>query len=127
MATHRSIGMPDLGPPIQLGDHLRLKTVVATKRLEHDIVPLIDASPAEASEPERRPTHLLWYRSDDGFARLSKVAPFLYAAVEQLQQGPQPVAALMVDWAQDGERAVDYDRLVHTLSEARTLRILETV
>lgn len=127
MATHRSIGPLDVGPLVQLGDQLRLSTIVALLRLDYDVVPLINAVPGSTAAPVLRPTYLLWYRSDDGAAHMSQVDPFLFAAIEQLQRGPKPVAALMVDWAQGDDHPADFDRLMHVLTEARTMRIVETV
>jgi tRNA A37 methylthiotransferase MiaB len=127
MATHRSVDMPTVTEPLKLSDAVRLKTVVATMRVDYDLTPLLEASPEQAFESERKPAYLLWDLSDSRRIRLSQVDPFLFAAVEHLQEGPQPVARLIVDWAKEAEEALDYDRLMLTLTEARTLRIVETL
>jgi radical SAM superfamily enzyme YgiQ (UPF0313 family) len=127
MATHRSIETPDVGQPVGLNDQLRLNTIVATMRLDYDVIPLLDASADQAPVPERKPSCLMWDLVDGNRIRLSQVDPFLYATIGQLQQGPQPVASLMVDWAADSGEALDAHRLMHVLNEAKSMRIVETV
>src|SRR5262245_11927679 len=90
MATYRSLDMPHVDASVRLGDRLRLKTVIATKRIDYDLVPLLDATLKPASEPERTRTYLMWDLSDERQVRLSRIEPFLYMALEQLQEGPQP-------------------------------------
>jgi hypothetical protein len=126
MANHRSVAMPDVSRPLEPGDELKLQAVLATMRLDYDLVPLLDAGPDAPPVPVKRPSYLMWELRDDRRIRLSEVDPFLYAALERLQEGPQPVAALMVDWAARTEE-FDYHQLMHVLNEARTLRIVETV
>jgi hypothetical protein len=127
MATFRSIETPDVGQPIQLDDLVRLNTIVATMRLDYDVIPLLDASPDKAPTPERKPSCLMWDLVDGTRIRLSQVDPFLYAAIGRLQQGPQAVARLIVDWAEDSGEALDAHRLMHVLTEAKSMRILEAV
>jgi len=127
MATHRSLETPDVGEPVRLGDRVRLNTIVATMRLDYDVIPLLDASPDQAPAPERTPTWLMWDLVDGTRIRLSQVDPFLYTAVGQLQEGPQPVASLMADWAAGSGEALDTHRLMQVLTEAKSMRILETV
>jgi pyruvate-formate lyase-activating enzyme len=127
MATHRSLDTPAVGQSLRLGDLVRLNTIVATMRLDYDVIPLLDASPDQAPAPERTPSCLMWDLVDGSRIRLSQVDPFLYAAIGQLQQGPQPVARLMVDWAADSGEALDAHRLMHVLTEAKSMRILEAV
>jgi pyruvate-formate lyase-activating enzyme len=128
MATYRSIDMPQVDASVQLSDRLRLKTVIATKRVDYDLVPLLDATLKPVTEPEKKTTYLMWDLSDERQVRLSRIDPFLFMALEQLQEGPQPVASLMLEWANqaDGE-GLEYHRLMHVLAEARTMQILETV
>ncbi|MGH9348431.1 MAG: B12-binding domain-containing radical SAM protein [Vicinamibacterales bacterium] len=128
MATHRSVEVPQVSPSVQLGDQLRLNTVIATKQVDYDLVPLLDAPPDQAPDLERKRTYLMWDLSDDRQVRLSRVDPFLYMALEHLQDGPQPVASLLVEWADQAEgEGLEYNRLMHVLAEARTMRILDTV
>jgi hypothetical protein len=128
MATHRSIAVPHVRPSVQLGDELRLNTIVATMKTDYDVVPLLDASPDLAQEPERKRTYLMWDLSDDRQVRLSRLDPFLYMTLERLQTGPQRVASLIVEWAdRAGDEGLEYNRLMHVLGEAKTMRILETV
>ena len=126
MATHRSVDMPDVGQPITLDDRVRLNASLATMRLDHDLVPLLDATPDSIVEPERKPTYLMWDLSDDGRIRLSQLDPFLFMALEHLQQGPKPVAALMLEWADTGQ-ALDYDRFMRILTEAKSLHLVEAL
>jgi hypothetical protein len=127
MASHRAVAMPDVGQPLKLGDELRLNAIVATMRLDYDVLPLLDAIPSQAPPPQRTPTYLMWDLTGERRIRLSRVDPFLFDAVEELQRGPQPVAALMARWIEDRGEAFDYDRLLHVLTEARTMHVLETV
>jgi radical SAM superfamily enzyme YgiQ (UPF0313 family) len=126
MATHRSVVMPERQDRVQLHDHVQLNTVVATMAIDYDVVPLMEASCADGIELRRAPTYLMWSLTEERRVQLSKIDRFLYAAVERLRRGPQPVASLIVDWAQSGE-ALDYDHAMSVLTEARALRILETV
>ena len=126
MATHRSVDMPKLGEPVTLNDKLRLNTVLATMRLDYDLVPLIDTPLDKMTEPERKPTYLMWDLSDNGQIRLSQVDSLLFLALEQLQKGPKPVAEIMLEWANTGQ-AIDYDRLMQVLTEAKNLRLVETL
>jgi pyruvate-formate lyase-activating enzyme len=126
MATHRSLPGPEVGPPMALGDALRLKAVAASLKLDYDLAPLLDASCDEAPEPERRPTCVIWQIVEGGKIRLSQVDPFLYSVIDRLQEGPQPVAALMVEWAAH-DHALDYERLMGVLNEAKAMHIVETV
>ena len=127
MASHRAVAMPNLGLPLRLHDELRLNTVVATMRLTCDVLPLLDADPEAVPPLDRTPTYVMWDLAEDRNVRLSRVDPFLCAALEQLQRGPQPVAALMANWVEAGGDALDYDRVIHVLTEARTMRFVETV
>jgi len=126
MATHRSLDVPKLGGQIELGDRLRLNAPVATIRLKHDLSTLLDVSPEQARPPEVKPTFFMWHRSRDNQIQLSQIDGFLHTALQSLQNGPQPVAALMMEWAEADAQALDYDRLMKVLSEAKTLNILET-
>ena len=127
MATHRSIDTPDVMRPVGLRDELRLNRIVATLRLDYDVVPLLEVTPDRAPDPERTPTHLLWDLSEEGQVRMSKVDPFLYMAVQQLQTGPRPVASLIVEWSAKGAgEALDYAHVMQVLTDAKALRILET-
>lgn len=128
MATYRSIDVPQVHTSIRLGDRVRLNSVVAIKRLEYDVIPLIGASPARAPQPERKATHVMWDLTDNRQVRLSRIDPFLYMALGQLERGPRQVASLLLDWASTGEGdPVDSDRLIHVLTEARTRQIVETL
>jgi radical SAM superfamily enzyme YgiQ (UPF0313 family) len=127
MATHRSLGMPQLGDPMGLSDHLRLNVPVATMSLTHDLSALLNEIPENAREAELKPTYLMWHLAEGNRIQLSEVDEFLYTVVRQLKAGPQPIAALMVEWAGVGSDGLDYDRLMKALSDARTMRILETV
>jgi radical SAM superfamily enzyme YgiQ (UPF0313 family) len=128
MATHRSLDVPEVGRSIELGDVVQLKTVVATKRLDYDVLPLIGVPPDRAPEPEKKPTHVMWDLSDDHHVRLSVVDPLLYSTLQRLQHGPKPVASLFVEWMDEASgTAPEYDRLMHVLSELKTMRILEVV
>jgi hypothetical protein len=124
MATYRSVDMPKVERTITINDHLRLNSALATMRTDYDLVPLLDARPDQITEPERKPSYLVWDLSDDGGIRLSQVDPLLFMALEQLQEGPKPVAALMIEWANTGQ-AIDYNRLMQVLTEATTLRLVE--
>lgn len=127
MATHRSVDIPPVGGAIHLSDELRLNAAVATMRIDYDLVPLLDATPDRAPEPERTPTYLMWDLSDDLRIRLSRVDPVLHNAIGKLQDGPQPVAALVLDSLQEGREALDYERFMHVLTEAKALGIVRTV
>jgi radical SAM superfamily enzyme YgiQ (UPF0313 family) len=124
MATHRSIAVPKL---IELGDQLRLNAPVATVRLKHDLTELLAAGPENAREPEKRETYFMWHRSDDNRIQFSQIDEFLHSALQRLQEGPRPVAELMMEWAETDSRALDSDRLMKSLAEAKSLNILETV
>jgi hypothetical protein len=126
MATYRSLDIPSLGEPLQLSDRLRLNAVVATMRIDYDLVPLLDATPDQAPEPERTPTYLMWDLSDDQHIRLSRVDPVLFDVIGKLQAGPQPVAALVVDHVQEGREPLNYERFMHVLTSAQTLGIVRT-
>jgi hypothetical protein len=69
----------------------------------------------------------MWHLTKDQDVQLSEVDPFLFSAAEQLKNGSQSVATLMVDWAQSSSQALDHDRLLRVLSEAKTLGIVDTV
>lgn len=127
MAGHRSFDLPQLSCGIELGDQLRLNAPVATIRLKHDLSGLVNAGPENARDPEERETYFMWHRSPDNRIQFSQIDEFLHTALQRLQEGPQPVAALMTEWAQNESHALDYDRLMKSLSEAQTLHILETV
>lgn len=125
MATHRSLDTPTVGKPVDLGDALRLTAVLATMRLDHDLTPLLEASPADAQEPEEKPAHLVWHLTENDRIQLVQVSAFLYAAIERLKTGPQQVAALMLEWTETSDQALDYDRLIGALAQARELGIVE--
>jgi hypothetical protein len=125
MATHRSLSMPRVGQPITIEDHVRLTATLATMRLDYDLVPLLGASLDAIPEPERKTTHLMWELSE-GSIRLSQIDPLLGMALEQLQNGPKPVAELMIEWADTG-RALDYERFMNVLTEAKCLRLMEAL
>jgi radical SAM superfamily enzyme YgiQ (UPF0313 family) len=128
MATHRSVAMPQTEARVELSDRLQLNTVVATMRVDYDVVPLIEANAEDGvSVPERMPTCLMWHLTDDRQVRLSRIDPFLYASLQQLRDGPQPVASLVVGWATEAGERLDCDHALAVLSEARTLRIVDTV
>jgi hypothetical protein len=129
MATHRSIDTPDVQPSIHLNDRVRLNSICATMRLDYDVVPLLDAPPDLAPEPERKPTYLMWDLSGERHIRLARIDPFLYLAIERLKAAPhQPVASLLLEWVgTHGDAALEYERLMNVLAEARTMHILETV
>jgi hypothetical protein len=127
MAAHRAVRLPDVGRPVEMGDQVRLGSAIAIMQLDYNVVPLLDAVPELAPEPERRPTYLMWDLSDDRRVRLSEVDPLLYAALERLQQGPLPVAALIADYADTCDTDFDYDRWMHVLNAARSQHLLETV
>lgn len=126
MATHRSVDLPKLGQPVMLNDRLRLSAALATMRVDYDLVALLNVPPDQMIEPERKLTYLMWDLSDDGHVRLSQVDPLLFTALEQLQEGPKPVAELMLVCA-NSSQAVDYDRLMRVLTEAKNLRLVETL
>lgn len=126
MATHRSVDMPKVGEPVTLNDKLRLKTALATMRLDYDLVPLLDTPLDKLPEPERKPTYLMWDLSENGRIRLSQVDSLLFSALEKLEKGPRPVAEIMIEWASTGE-AIDYNRLMQVLTEAKTLHLVETL
>jgi radical SAM superfamily enzyme YgiQ (UPF0313 family) len=126
MATHRSIDMPHVGQPITLEDRVRVSATLATMRLDYDLVPLLDVSPDAIGEPERKTTYLMWNLSEDGRIRLSQLDPFLFMALEHLRQGPKPVAELMIEWADTGQ-ALDYDRFMRVLTEAKSLHLVEAL
>jgi hypothetical protein len=128
MATHRSLDVPEVGRSIELGDVVQLRTVVAAKRFDYDVLPLIGVPPDRAPEPEKKPTFVMWDLSDDHQVRLSVVDPLLYSTLRRLQSGPKHVASLIVEWADEASGAgPEYDRLMHVLSELKTMRILEVV
>jgi radical SAM superfamily enzyme YgiQ (UPF0313 family) len=126
MATHRSVEMPDVGRPITLGDRISLNASLATMQLDYDLVPLLDATPESIPEPERKPTYLVWQLTEGGRIRLSQIDAFLFMALEHLQQGPKPVAELMVQWADTGQ-PLDCDRFIRILTEAKTSRLVEAL
>jgi pyruvate-formate lyase-activating enzyme len=127
MATHRSINLPKLSNEVSLSDQLRLNAVLATMRLDYDLTTLLDEIPENAQEPKATPTYFMWHLTKDQDVQLSEVDPFLFSAAEQLKNGSQSVATLMVDWAQSSSQALDHDRLLRVLSEAKTLGIVDTV
>ena len=127
MATHRSLALPKLSEDITLDERLRLATPVATIRLTHDLTQLVLAGPENAREPESKPTCFMWHRSEDNRIQFSKIDEFLHSALQGLQKGPRPIGELMMDWVETDSYALDYDRIMKSLSEARTLNILETV
>lgn len=126
MATHRSLSMPHVGRPITIEDRVQLTGTLATMRVDYNLIPLLDASPDAIREPERKPTYLMWDRTEDDGIRLSQVDPFLFMALEQLQKGPKPVAELMIEWADAGQ-ALEYERLMNILTEANSLHLVEAV
>jgi hypothetical protein len=69
----------------------------------------------------------MWHRSDDNRIQFSQIDEFLHSALQRLQEGPRPVAELMMEWAETDSRALDSDRLMKSLAEAKSLNILETV
>jgi radical SAM superfamily enzyme YgiQ (UPF0313 family) len=127
MASYRSVGMPKMDRRIGLSDHVRLNTSVATMHLTHDLTALLDASPRNAKEPEKKETYLMWHLAANGSIQLSEVDSFLHTVVGKLREGSQPVAALMVEWVQNNRNALDYERLTNVLTEARELDIVETI
>jgi radical SAM superfamily enzyme YgiQ (UPF0313 family) len=127
MATHRSLAVPKLSAGIELGDQLRLNAPVATIRLKHDLTELVTAGPENVREPEKRETYFMWHRSEDNRIQFSQIDEFLHSALQRLQEGPRPVAELMIAWVETDSHALDYDRLMKSLSEAKTMNILETV
>lgn len=126
MATHRSLSMPHIGQPITIEDRVQLTATLATMRLDYDLVPLLEVSPDAIQAPERKTTYLMWELSEGGSIRLSQIDPFLFMALEQLQNGPKPVAELMIEWADTGQ-ALDYERFMNILTEAKSLRLVEAV
>jgi radical SAM superfamily enzyme YgiQ (UPF0313 family) len=126
MATHRSVDMPKLGEPVTIGDKLRLNRALATMRLDYDLAPLLNTALDNMIEPESKPTYLMWDLSDEGGIRLSQVDPLLFSALEQLEEGPKPVAEIMIEWASSGQ-SIDYERLIHVLTEAKKLQLVETL
>jgi len=46
--------------------------------------------------------------------------------LEQLEEGPKPVAEIMIEWASSGQ-SIDYERLIHVLTEAKKLQLVETL
>lgn len=126
MATHRSVEMPMVKTGVSLENALCRTAVLATMQVDYDVVPFLDASPHDLPSPVRKPTYLMWDLTEDRRIRLSQVDPFLYESLAQLEQGPQPVAALVLHWAERGE-PLDYARMMHVLSEARAMRLVETV
>lgn len=127
IATYRSLDRPEIGRPIRLEDSIRSKAIVATRRVDYDLVPLIDASPEDAVAPERKPSYLMWDLADEGRIRLSEIDSFLYDALERLRCGPQPVASLMLEWMESRGEPLDAARVINVLSEAKTLQIVETL
>jgi radical SAM superfamily enzyme YgiQ (UPF0313 family) len=126
MANHRSLAMPAVGAPLSLSDRVQIQGVLAVRRFDYDLTPFIDATPEQSIEPLRETTYLMWDLAEDGRIQLSKIDPFLYMSLEQLKDGPKPVASLMINWADSGE-PLDYSRLMHVLTEAQNRKLVETL
>jgi len=103
-----------------------LNRALATMRLDYDLAPLLNTALDNMIEPESKPTYLMWDLSDEGGIRLSQVDPLLFSALEQLEEGPKPVAEIMIEWASSGQ-SIDYERLIHVLTEAKKLQLVETL
>lgn len=129
MASHRSLPLPTLDDRRPtLAAEIARGPILASAALDHDVSAAL-AGAVDAPLPARS-TFLVWQEAEEGQVRLLQVDGFVYATLEAVAEGPQPVSDLLFEQlARSAARGEpdEIEDLVERLAAATEQGLLRTV
>jgi hypothetical protein len=129
MASHRSLPLPTLDDrrPV-LAAEIARGPVLASAAFDHDVSAALEGAIGAPLPPQ--PTFLVWQEAEGRQVRLLQVDGFVYATLEAVAEGPQPVSDLLFEQlarsAAQGEPD-EIEDLVERLAAATEQGLLRTV